>query len=107
MARRRGRLTGGRLWRDRAGYSPWYPRKDLVWRQLRPTVDASACLIESQPTESGLLFGVAWSRTDRLTYEVNGTAVPHGHKAFVDPALARALVQWRTGPCPAHQEAPE
>jgi hypothetical protein len=84
-------------------HSPWYPFKDSVWRQLHPAADAPVYLIESQSLESGLLYGVAWSGTDTLTYQVNGKTARYGRKAFVDHALARALVQWQTGPCPAYQ----
>jgi len=84
-------------------HSPWYPFKDPIWRQLHPAADAPVYLIESFAPESGLLYGVAWSGTDTLTYQVNGKTVRYGRKAFVDHALARALVQWQTGPCPAYQ----
>ena len=83
--------------------SPWYPYKDSVWRQLRPAANAPVYLIESQSSESGILYGVAWSGTDTLTYEVNGKSVRYGREAFVNHTLARALVQWRTGPCPTYE----
>ena len=83
----------------------WYFYKDPIWRQLRPAADAPVYLIESQSPESGLLYGVAWSGTDTLTYRGgSGEAVRYGREGDVlmDDALARALVQWRTGPCPTY-----
>jgi hypothetical protein len=84
-------------------HSPWYPYKEPVWHQLHPVAGAPVYLIESQSLESGLLYGVAWSGADTLTYEVTGNSVRYGRQAVVDRALARALVQWRNGPCPAYQ----
>jgi hypothetical protein len=97
----RGASFGAAGW----AHSPWYPYKDPIWRQLRPAADAPVYLIESQATESGMLYGVAWSGTDTLTYEVSGKTVHYGREANVDHALGMALVQWQTGPCPAY-EAP-
>lgn len=95
----RGAIVGVAGW----AHSPWYPYKDPVWRQLRPAADAPVYLIDSYAPESGILYGVAWSGTDTLTYEVRGKTVRYGREGNVAHALGRALVQWQTGPCPAYK----
>lgn len=100
-------LRGASFGAAGGAHSPWYPYKDPVWRQLRPAVDAPVYLIESQATDSGSLYGVAWSGTDTLTYEVSNKTVRYGgREANVNHALATAMVHWQTGPCPPY-EAPK